>query len=99
MNQKSNKLEVTYEVERLKKIELDEYCKELGIETKKRNQSDLVEAMYNYQRAEIDEAIKSGNCLDLLKLKVNNLADEYANKLKEKIIVRRKKETNEAEDH
>ena len=42
-----------------------------------------------YQRAEIDKAIKSGKCLELLKSKINALADEYAGNLKIKIHSRR----------
>jgi len=76
-------------VERLKKAELDQYCKILGIETKGKNKTDLIADVYNHHRAEIDKAIKSGNSLDLLKLKISNLADEYANNLREKIDTRR----------
>jgi len=76
-------------VERLKKAELDEYCKILSIETKGKNKIDLISEVYSHHRAEIDRAIKNGNCLDLLKLKINNLADEYANNLREKIDNRR----------
>lgn len=86
-------------VERLKKAELDEYCKNLDIETKGKKKSDLIDAVYNHQRAEIDEAIKSGNCLDLLKLKISNLADEYANNLREKIDTRREEMKTDNNSH
>jgi hypothetical protein len=83
------KLETDMKVERFKKAELDEYCKKLGIETKGKKKSDLIDAVYNHQRAEIDEAIKSGNGLDLLKLKISHLSDEYADNLRERIDTRR----------
>ena len=76
-------------IERLKKSELGEYCKRLGIEIKGKKKAELIEAVYMYQRAEIDEAIESGKCLELLKSKINALADEYAGNLKTKIHNRR----------
>lgn len=76
-------------IERLNKTELDKYCKSLGIDIKKKKKSDLLQAVYDYQRAEIDEAIKSGNGFKLLKSKINDLADEYAGSLNEKIISRK----------
>jgi hypothetical protein len=75
-------------VERLNKAELDKFCKSLGIDIKKK--SDLLQAVYDYQRAEIDEAIESGNGFKLLKLKISYLAYEYAANLSEKIISRKK---------
>jgi len=84
-------------IEQLKKAELDEYCEGLGIKTKRKKKGELIEAVYLYQRAEIDAAIKSGNCLELLKTKINNLADEYACNLKEKIHTR--KEEMQADDN
>lgn len=53
-------------VEKLKKDALDKYCKGLGIETKAIKKAELINADYIYQRAEIDAAINSGNCLNLL---------------------------------
>jgi hypothetical protein len=77
-------------IERLNKIELVALCNNLGIETKKQNKIDLVEAFYSHQRSEIDMAIETGDCLDLLKFKINDLADEYANNLRLKIHERKK---------
>jgi len=54
-------------VERLNKKELDAYCENLGIETKKKKKAELVQAVYEYERTIIDEAIASGTCLELLK--------------------------------
>jgi hypothetical protein len=38
-------------VEKLNKAELDKYCKSLGIDIKKKKKTDLVQAIYDYQRA------------------------------------------------
>lgn len=84
-------------IERLKKIKLDEYCKRLGIEIKGKKKAELITAIYTHQRAEINEAIKSGKCLELLKSKINALADEYAGNLKTKIQGR--KEEMRADDN
>lgn len=86
-------------VEKLKKLELDEYCKELGINTKGVKKSDLVATVYLHQRAEIDKAIESGNCLGLLKQKIGELADEYAGNLKAKIINRHKEMQSDDNSH
>lgn len=76
-------------IERLNKTELVAFCNNLGIETKKQNKSDLIEAVYNYQRSEIDMAIEAGDCLDFLKSKIYDLADEYADNLGAKINERK----------
>jgi len=84
-------------IERLNKKELDAYCENLGIETKKKKKQELVQAVYEHERAIIDEAIESGTCLELLKTKINELADEYAQNLDEKITAR--KEEMKADDN
>jgi len=76
-------------IKNLKKSELEDYCKRLGLEVKKQKKSELIQAIYCYKQAEIDQAIKNGNCLNLLKSKINDLADEYANNLNAKINARR----------
>lgn len=86
-------------VEKLKKSELDEYCKELGINTKGVRKADLVAAVYQHQRAEIDKAIESGNCLELLKQKIGELSDEYAGNLKAKIINRHEEMQSDDNSH
>jgi len=72
-------------IEKLKKLELNEYCQQLGIEVKGVRKAELVMAVYAHQRTEIDQAIKSGDCLKLLKQKITELADEYAGNLKAKV--------------
>ncbi len=76
-------------VEKLNKAELNKYCKNLGIDINKKKKSDLLQAVYDYQRAEIDEAIESGNGFKLLKSKISYLAYEYAGNLSEKITSRK----------
>ena len=86
-------------IERLKKVELDAYCEELGIEIKKKKKAELIEAVYMHQRAEIDAAIKSGNCFELLKSKISILADNYADNLKTKIHSRKEKMLSDDNSH
>lgn len=86
-------------VEKLNKKELDDYCKSIGIDTKKKKKSELVEAVYDYERSVIDEAIASGNCLDLLKEKISKLADEYASNLKGKIVARKEEMKGDDNSH
>jgi len=86
-------------IERLKKSELDAYCVELGIEIKKRKKAELIQAVYLYHRAEIDAAIQSGNCFELLKSKISTLADDYANKLKTKIHSRKEEMLSDDNSH
>jgi len=85
--------------EKLKKLELDEYCQQLGIEVKGVKKAELVEAVYAHQRTEIDQAIKSGDCVKLLKQKITELADEYAGSLKAKIINRHEEMQSDDNSH
>lgn len=86
-------------VERLKKDELDEYCKTLGIETKGVRKAELIDAVYVHRRVEIDAAIASGDCLELLKTKIKELADECAGNLKAKIINRKEEMQSDDNSH
>ncbi len=76
-------------VEKLKKPELDLYCKSIGISTDKKKKAELVKEVHDYERAEIDEAIKSGRGLEFLKIKIRNISDEYASNLDEKVNERK----------
>jgi hypothetical protein len=75
-------------IERLKKKELDAYCESIGIRSSKKNKTELIQAVYNHERKIIDEAIVSGTCLELLKQKINTLADDYAANLDKKVVAR-----------
>ena len=72
-------------IENMKKAELVQACKKVGIETNKKNAKELSSALIAYNKAEIETAIKIGNGLELLKTKIKVLSDEYAENLKRKI--------------
>ena len=76
-------------IELLKMPELKSYCETLSIDIKKKKKKDLIQAVYDYQRKEIDDAIEDGSCLDLLKSKIQYLADEYTTNLDSKITARK----------
>ena len=57
-------------IEKLKMSELKSYCVDLNIDIKKKKKTDLIQAVYAYQRKEIDDAIKDGTSIDLLKSKI-----------------------------
>jgi len=76
-------------IESLKKSELVNYCQSLGIQTFQKNMNDLQREVYLYRKNEIDISKKNATDLDLLKYKIRELADEYANNLNHKIINRR----------
>lgn len=86
-------------VEKMNKKKLDEYCESLGINTKKKKKSDLIEAVYIHEKEIIDKAIASGSCLMLLKDKIIKLADEYAGNLKNKIAARKKEMKGDDSSH
>ena len=76
-------------IEQLKMPELKSYCETLDIDIKKKRKEDLVKAVYDYQRKEINDAIENESCLNLLKFKIQYLADEYATNLGSKITARK----------
>jgi hypothetical protein len=86
-------------VEKLKKKELDEYCKSIGIEIKNKKKAELIQAVYDHERAIIDKAIKEGNCLELLKSKISALANEYASNLGQKIVARKEEMKQDDNSH
>ncbi|RWX51515.1 ApaLI-like restriction endonuclease [Candidatus Electrothrix marina] len=86
-------------LEKLKKKELDEYCERIGIEIKNKKKIELIQAVYDHDRAIIDQAIKDGNCLNLLRSKINALADEYASNLDQKIVSRKEEMKKDDNSH
>ena len=86
-------------VEKLSKNELVTYCESLGIETKKKQKSDLIQAVYSYERSIIDHAVNYGTSLELLKSKINSLADEYASNLDKKIAARKEEMKGDDNSH
>lgn len=86
-------------IEKLKKTELVEYCKSIGLDTKGKNVSDLREAVYKLERKEIDSAISKGLGLELLKEKIGKLADDYAQNLSMKIDNRKEEMKGDDNSH
>jgi len=86
-------------IESLKKDELVSYCKSLGIETKKKNKNVLIAELKSYRIDEINKAKSNGKDLILLKSKIRELADEYANNLEYKISNRREEMKKDDNSH
>ena len=81
-------------IESLKKDELVRYCNNLGIETYRKTKDELQQEAYIYRKYEIDKAKRDRTDLFLLKDKIRELADDYADNLNYK-IKKRKKEMRE----
>ena len=86
-------------VEGLSKKELSEYCETLGIITEKMNKTDLIQAVYDYRRAVIDQARRDGSCFALLKKTIEDLADRYAENLDLKIVDRKNEMKSDDNSH
>lgn len=76
--------------DRLSKQALQVRCESLGIETRSKRKSDLKEALVQYEKDAIDSAIANGTSLELLKRKLNDLADSYAQTLNQKVEDRKR---------
>ena len=85
--------------EKLKKSELITYCENVGVSTNKLGKQELVDALYSYERSIIDQAIAEGNSLELLKSKIRELSDQYADNLKGKISSRKEEMKNDDNSH
>ncbi|EJG0972750.1 TPA: ApaLI family restriction endonuclease [Vibrio parahaemolyticus] len=86
-------------IEKLKKTELVEYCKSIGLDTKGKNVPELRDAIYKLEREEIDSAISKGLGLELLKEKIGKLADDYAHNLSMKIDDRKEEMKRDDNSH
>lgn len=86
-------------IESLNKSKLVAYCKRLGIDTAKKAKSELVQAVYFYEKSIIEKAVSTGNDLTLLKDKIKFLADEYASNLDEKMINRKEEMKSDDNAH
>lgn len=76
-------------IESLKKDELVKFCKSLEISVEKKTKNDLITEVYKYRREKIDLAIASKNDTVLLKSEIKKIANEYSEKLNQKISERR----------
>ena len=86
-------------VEKLKIEDLRNYCNNLNINIKKKKKSELIQAIYNYEKEEVTKAKKDGSDLILLKLKIKNIADKYRTNLNLKIIKRKEDMKNDDNSH
>ncbi|MFK8185064.1 MAG: ApaLI family restriction endonuclease [Phormidesmis sp.] len=86
-------------VEKLTVKELKAYCQRLGIDTQGKKKPDLKDAIYAYEKAEIDRAIADGTHLELLTGKIRELADRYAQTLGEKIAARKEEMKKDDNSH
>ncbi len=86
-------------IEYLKISELKSYCENLDIDIRKKKKSDLIQSVYEYQRKEIDEAIAKGRGIELLKFKIQTIANEYAIKLDLKINARKEEMKKDDKAH
>lgn len=86
-------------VERLKSQELKDHCKSLGIDIKGKKRNELIDAVYELDRKEIDEARSAGTCLQLLEQKISKLADEYHHNLTTKIALRKVEMEKDDQSH
>ena len=85
-------------IERMKKNELVSYCKEIGIDHNQ-NKKGLVNSVNQYVIKEISQSIKEGTDFELLKYKINALANNYASNLKLKITDRKKEMESDDNSH
>lgn len=72
-------------IKQLKKAELVDYCKSIGIDTDRKGKNVLMEAAHEYRAKKIKEAKKDGNDLNLLITEIEALAQIYSDNLKTKI--------------
>lgn len=86
-------------IESLKKNELVNYCQSLGIETFQKNMNYLRKEVYLYRKKEIDISKNNGKDLSLLKSKVIELSNEYAQNLNIKINSRREEMKQDDNSH
>lgn len=83
----------------MKKAELVAYCSNRGIETKKLRKAELLEAIRNFERQEINDAITKGAANVLLEERITHLAQGYARNLGVKIAERKQEMATDNDDH
>ena len=85
-------------IERMNKKELVSYCSEIGINTNQSKQ-ELIDDANQYETNEISQSLKEGTDLELLKYKINSLANRYASNLDSKITDRKKEMEGDDNSH
>jgi len=86
-------------VYKLKKSELVSLCKSHDLETKNKTKAELLDEYQKYLIKEIQQAKNNNTDLNLLKKRINDLADEYAEALDEKIESRKEEMKNDDNAH
>lgn len=86
-------------IENLKKQELIDYCAKIGIQAAEKSKKQLIQLVWKYRIQEINAATKQGKALELLKSKIDLLAEEYASQLKIKVDLRKEEMKNDDNSH
>ena len=86
-------------IESFNKKELIRYCESIGVETKNKVKSILLEEAQSYEVNEIKKAIEEGKDLELLTEKINILADDYSSNLEKKIEARQEEMREDDDSH
>ena len=86
-------------IERLKKPELADYCKSIGIDTHKKTKNVLMEEAHEYRAKKIREAIKKDKGEQLLTEEIESLAETYSENLKVKIDERKEEMKEDDTSH
>lgn len=86
-------------IESLDKNGLIEFCKNLGIETKKKTKSQMTKDVHDYYLNEISDAVAQGKGLELLTKKIEDLANEYSKTLRENIDARKEEMLEDDNSH
>ena len=94
-----NEISKYMKLEKLKKQELVEYCKSIGIETKKKTKSELLEDAISYKKQLITDSINEGKSLEYFTKLTETLAEEYATQLDAKIISRKEEMKSDDTSH
>lgn len=86
-------------IERLKKAELVDYCKSIGLDTDKKGMNVLMEEAHEYRAKKIKEAKKDDNGKSLLITEIEALAQTYSDNLKTKIDERKEEMKQDDTSH
>lgn len=86
-------------VERLKKSELVDYCKSVGIDTDKKDKNTLMEEAQEYRLNQIRQAVENGVAGELLKAEIESLAEAYSINLRRKIDDRKEEMKEDDTSH
>lgn len=83
----------------MKKKELVDYCKSIGIDTKGKTKAILMEDAEAYGKKEISDSKENGSDKELLYDKIKSLAEEYAFNLNNKIVARKEEMKSDDNSH